>query len=55
MNAATTGDEGYLPLGAFPKQAGIVAMKHVTGHTVVLLLGTVLLVLVLPYKKDETT
>ena len=41
--------------GRIAKQAVIVAMKHVTGQTAVLLIGASLLVLLLPYYKNETT
>lgn len=36
-------------------QAAIVAMKHVTGQTVIFLCDAVILVLLLPYRKNETT
>lgn len=41
--------------GRVVKQASIVAMKHITGDTVVLLSATAFLVLLLPYRKGETT
>ena len=41
--------------GRVAKQATIVAMKDITGDTVVLLSATALLVLLLPYRRGETT
>lgn len=41
--------------GRITKQATIVAMKDITGTTVILILATTLLVLLLPYHKKETT
>lgn len=36
-------------------QATIVAMKDITGTTILLIMATVGIVLLLPYHKDETT
>lgn len=41
--------------GRITKQATIVAMKDITGTTVILILATTLLVFLLPYHKKETT
>ena len=41
--------------GRVTKQATLVAMKHITGDTVILLSATAFLVLLLPYRKGETT
>lgn len=41
--------------GRVAKQATLVAMKDVTGNTVILLSATAFLVLLLPYRKGETT
>ena len=35
-------------------QAAIVAMKDITGQTILLIAGAVVLVLILPYHKGET-
>lgn len=41
--------------GRVAKQATLVAMKDVTGNTVILLSATAFLVFFLPYRKGETT
>lgn len=41
--------------GRITVQATIVAMKDITGETIWLLLGTSIIVLLLPYHKGETT
>ena len=41
--------------GKVTVQATLVAMKDITGNTIWLLLGTAVLVMVLPYHKNETT
>lgn len=41
--------------GRITVQSAIVAMKDITGQTVLLLLGTAGVVLLLPYQKKETT
>ena len=41
--------------GRVTKQATLVAMKNITGDTVILLSATAFLVLLLPYRKGETT
>ena len=41
--------------GRVAKQATLVAMKNITGDTVILLSATAFLVLLLPYRKGETT
>ena len=41
--------------GRVTKQAALVAMRNITGDTVILLSATAFLVLLLPYRKGETT
>lgn len=41
--------------GRVAMQSAIVSMKNITGDTVVLLLGAAVMVLILPYYKEETT
>ena len=41
--------------GRVTVQAAIVAMKDITGQTVLLIAGAVILVFILPYHKGETT